>query len=310
MNKESSDMTHSQLQRARALALPTREATLRRDASVSRFWKQNQELLGNAWREWEEREKDNLPALDDTLMDARLREAVAAAWEDPTTEGAVEDLWQRVSPGVFKCQFFDPKRLTELRGYLEAVSRAKIPVRPPYGIVLNRHGAMLDRRSLGYLAAPAFQDFYGRLINRYMRPVSRLLFPEVTGFDTQSFGFSIEYQPGMDTSIRPHTDASATTLNINLNLPSETFSGSGVDFFNPRTRRPSEFVFEPGMAVIHRGNVVHAAQPITDGGRSNFVLWLYGEQGRMPPWEAPAVALDAQERWTTPLAVPDDFAPF
>ena len=303
-------MTHSQLQRARSLALPTRDATLRRDPSVARFWEQNRALLNGAWREWEAHEQDHLPLLDDTLLDARLRDAVAAALADPTTEASVESLWQRVAPGVFQCQFFDPERLRDLRDYLVAASDAQIPVRPPYGIVLNRHGMMLDRRSSGYLAAPSFQALYGRILDAYMRPISRLLFPEIVGFDTQSFGFSIQYRPGMDTSIRPHTDASAVTLNINLNLPGESFSGSSVDFFAPRTGRPSTFVFAPGVAVLHRGSVAHAARPITSGARTNFVLWLYGDQGRMPPRGSAPATTDARTRWTALSAASDGFAPF
>jgi len=298
------------LQRARDLHPPTRDATLRRDPVVSRFWEEHRQLLTDAWAEWEEREAGRLAPLDDTLIDARLRDTVEAAWSDPAREAAVADLWQPVGPGVFQCPFFAPDGLEVVRSYLSAASRARIPVRPPYGIVLNRHGAMLDLRSAGALAGPGFQAFYRRVIDRYMRPISRLLFPEVLGFDTQSFGFSIRYQPGADTSIRPHTDASTTTLNINLNLVGETFSGSEVDFFDPRTGRANRYVFEPGVAVLHRGHVAHAAHPILGGERTNLVLWLYGDQGRVPPRREEVVALPARERWAVPTAAPDAFAPF
>ena len=64
-----------------------------------------------------------------------------------------------------------------------------------------------------------------------MRPLARLLFPEVNGFDGQTFGISIQYQPGVDTVLQPHTDASSATMNINLNLPHESFSGLKLTFF-------------------------------------------------------------------------------
>lgn len=143
-----------------------------------------------------------------------------------------------------------------------------------------------------------------------MRPISRLLFPEVMGYDTQSFGFSIQYQPSKDTSIRPHTDASAVTLNINLNMPGEDFSGSTVDFFDQTTGEIDAFTFKPGVAVIHRGNVPHTAQAITSGERTNFVLWLYGDNGRIPPQGIQSVSIDASQRWKMPSAAYDDFAPF
>lgn len=303
-------MSATQLQRARALTLPSREAMLYREPSVQQFWNNNKALFSDAWKEWQQTEQKNEFSLDSSLLDKRLRDAVTQAWQDPSKEVAVKDLLQEVAPDVFQLQFFDPERLADLRNYLESVWDAQIPLRPPYGIVLNRRGAMLDSRSEGYLAAPSFQAFYHEMLNTYMRPIARLLFPEIIGYDTQTFGFSIHYQPNTDSSIRPHTDASAVTLNINLNLPEETFTGSAVDFFDVATGQKIALTFKPGTAMIHRGNVVHAAQPITSGERTNFVLWLYGDRGQIPPQGAKRPIIDASERWTTPTAALDSFAPF
>ena len=41
------------LAEALSLTQPTREASLRRDPSVSQFWNSNRNLLENAWVEWE-----------------------------------------------------------------------------------------------------------------------------------------------------------------------------------------------------------------------------------------------------------------
>lgn len=303
-------MSFNHLQEARNLALPSREAMLQRDPSVDAFWNTNSDLLINAWTEWEETNTSHLLLPNSSLLDNNLREAVTEAWADPSKEFAVKDLFKEIIPDVYECQFFDPERLSHLRDYLEALWNADIPLRPPYGIVLNRGGAMLDRRSEGYLAAPSFQQFYNEIITRYMRPISRLLFPEVMGYDTQSFGFSILYRPTTDASIRPHTDASAVTLNINLNMPDEEFTGSTVDFLDSDTGKVVPVSFKPGTAMIHRGNVLHTAQPITSGERTNFVFWLYGNQGRLPPQGAKAVAVDSHERWQDSVVEHDGFAPF
>lgn len=303
-------MTTTPLQQARALKLPAREAMLRRDASVHQFWAKNQELLRHAWDEWDNDGTDDLVRPDSSLLDPKLRAAVTQAWEDPTTESAVQELLEEVAPDVYHFQFFDPDRLADLRSYLEQLWDAEIPLRPPYGIVLNRRGAMLDPRSAGYLGAPSFQTFYRDLLDVYMRPISRLLFPEITGYDTQTFGFSINYQPTTDTSIRPHSDASSVTLNINVNLPGEEFTGSVVDFLDPATGEVTGLTFRPGTAMLHRGHVPHMAQPIVTGERTNLVLWLYGDNGHVPgPGTEPA-AIDARERWSTPTAPLDNFAPF
>lgn len=259
-------MFANQLQLARALELPTRQAMLYREPAVQDFWNSNTDLITNAWSEWETTSIDSSTfTLGDSLLDKNLRQAVKQAWEDPSKELAVKALLHEVAPDVFQFQFFDPERLAVLRGYLEQVWNSQIPMRPPYGIVLNRRGAMLDSRSEGYLAAPSFQAFYNEILNTYMRPISRMLFPEVMGFDTQTFGFSIYYEPNTDSSIRPHTDASAVTLNINLNLPGEEFTGSEVDFYHPYTGDIKSLTFKPGTAMLHRDNIAHAAKPITSG---------------------------------------------
>ena len=303
-------MSNNPLALARALELPSRQEMLHRAPSVQHFWSNNKQLLANAWSEWEVSRNDELSILDDSLLDEKLRAAVKQAWADPNQESAVADLWEEVSPGVFQTQFFNPEKLAEIREYLEKVADANIPIRPPYGIVLNRYGAMLDPRSEGYFAAPNFQTFYRKLMDKYMRPISRLLFPEITGYDTQTFGFSINYQAGVDTSLRLHTDASAATLNINLNLPGENFTGSEVDFYDPATRAVKRVTFKPGVAMLHRGNVPHAAQPITGGSRTNIVLWLYGKNGFIPTHGAAGKEFSADERWIVPTDELDSFAPF
>ncbi|MEM9617965.1 MAG: 2OG-Fe(II) oxygenase [Pseudomonadota bacterium] len=299
------------LTKACKIARPTRDAMLQRAPSVHHFWNENETLFEEAWTEWEKNGGHGDIALDSSLYAPTLRKAIETSWENPEQEILVKDLWTEVFPNVYKAQFFDPEKLGALRDYMDRVADAEIPLRPPYGIVLNRGGAMLDPRSEGYLAAPTFQAFYQDLMNRYMRPIARLLFPEVHGYDSQTFGFSIAWQAGKDTTLRPHTDASSVTLNINLNLPGENFSGSAVRFFDQESGKVESLTFEPGTAMIHRGHVAHASEPITEGERHNFVLWLYGERGRTPYQHGQGpVSAGAQERWNTPSVKSDGFAPF
>ena len=303
-------MSAPALTQARQLALPSREAMLMRHPSVQNFWDQNAKVFEAAWQEWEANGGHDSITLDRSLYDPVLRNAVERSWADPSQEGEVKQLWTEVFPNVYKAQFLDPERLKELRHFMGRVADAGIPLRPPYGIVLNRGGAMLDPRSEGYLAAPEFQKFYRDLMDHFMRPIARLLFPDVYGYDSQTFGFSIQWQAGKDTSLRPHTDASAVTLNINLNLPGEAFSGSGVRFMDRVSGKSESLSFEPGTALIHHGSVPHASEPITEGERHNLVLWLYGEGNQIPLHGAHHNTISPQERWTIPKARTDAFAPF
>ncbi|MEL6694158.1 MAG: 2OG-Fe(II) oxygenase family protein [Pseudomonadota bacterium] len=303
-------MPFDHLQRAREVSRPSRNDMLMRAPSATRFWLENDHLFKDAWVQWDQASPNGDLLRAEEIFSEPLRRAIAQAWDDPSSEAAVKDLWEEVLPGVFQAQFFDPEQIAKLRAYFDRVTDADIPLRPPYGIALNRGGAMLDERSPGYLAAPSFQAFYRDIMNTYMRPVARLLFPETFGYDGQTFGFSIRYQPDQDTSLQPHTDASSVTLNINMNLPNETFEGSELNFYDKASGEVKQWSFQPGIAVIHRGSVPHAAQPITGGERSNLVLWLYGDGGRTPAAQVADQSVSAEERWTVPNVRPDSFAPF
>ncbi|MEM8695931.1 MAG: 2OG-Fe(II) oxygenase [Pseudomonadota bacterium] len=304
-------MSTDLLTKARTVLRPTRDEMLQRAPSVNRFWSDNESVFENAWSEWEKQGGLGGVTLDRSLFAPKLRSAVENAWEDPTKESVVQDLWTEVFPDVYEAQFIDPEKLASLREFLTRVADADIPLRPPYGLVLNRGGAMLDPRSEGYLAVPVFQAFYRDLMDHFMRPIARLLFPDIYGYDSQTFGFSIQWEAGKDTTLQAHTDASSVTLNINLNLPGEEFAGSAVRFMNPTTKSVKDLTFAPGKALIHHGRALHASKPITKGERHNFVLWLYGQHGQTPyPHGQAGPAVSAADRWTVPQVPSDNFAPF
>ncbi|WP_299100379.1 2OG-Fe(II) oxygenase [uncultured Winogradskyella sp.] len=311
------------LAEARALQVPSRELSLKRDPSVSKFWNNNRNLLEDAWTEWELKNKDKLLLPDESLLDPKLRNAINDAWENPEKEDVVANLWEEIIPGVYETQFFDLERLADFRKYLEDAVKSEIPKRAPYGIQLNRYGMILDPRSEGYLAAPSFQEFYNTIMNRFMRPIARLLLGTY-GYDNQTFGFSIQYNPDKDKDLHAHTDASSATLNINTNLPDEEFTGSIVDFYDKASGKTVQTKFEPGKAIIHRGNVPHATHPITSGQRSNLVVWLYGDQMQIPRGSISSYGsagnsaskiitsenVTARERWSVPNSPKDRIAPF
>lgn len=309
----------SALENARNLHLPSLEEMLRRDNKVYDFWNHNEALLEKAWKEWNQEEGQSLPKLDGSLINPKLREAVEAAWENPSVENeaAIRDLWEEVAPGVYAIQFLDLQQISKLRQWFDTTREAGIPTRPPHGIVLNRKGAMIDPRSVGYLAAPDFQSFYQMLVNDYVRPISRVLFPEHIREtdDDQSFAFSIQYQgtQGGDRALRHHADASTVTFNINLDQ-TQTWSGSSLVFFTEQGEQ--EVSWAPGIAVMHLGQTIHAALPIVSGTRSNWVIWTMGKQGGQGAYGSnplvsedgrypPEYQLTPEQRWTRPETILD-----
>ena len=69
-----------------------------------------------------------------------------------------------------------------------------------------------------------------------------------------------------------------------------------VDEFDPSVRHTVEFT--PGMALIHKGSLRHAALPIRTGRRENLIVWLFGEDGvvRVAPY-AESEQMGIAERW-------------
>lgn len=312
------------LEKARSLQLPTREQVLQRDRSVHAFWDGNDILLEKAWKEWQASDEValSLPKLDSSLIHPKLRTAVEHIWSSveagdmdqvEAQEKLLKELFQEVAPGVYGIQFFDMEKIHIIRRWFDAGANAGIPIRPPYGIVLNRKGFMIDPRSVGYWAAPDFQSFYKDvLIDSYIRPISRLIFPGsiIATDDAASFAFSIQYQVGGDESIRHHTDASTITFNINLD-EKKSWTGSSLYFWetlNGGKRFTVEWA--PGMAMMHLGRTLHAALPIESGTRSNIVVWTmpkdggrgYGGPLTVEDGKYPAeYQLSREERWTKPI---------
>ena len=80
-------------------------------------------LLSEVLKKWEQNEKLDGLVLDDSLYAPALRDAVDAAWSDPSTDSAVKQQWEEVFPGVYKAQFFDPEKLHVLRGYMDKAAK-------------------------------------------------------------------------------------------------------------------------------------------------------------------------------------------
>lgn len=313
MSSTKSASSSSSLQRARALQAPSARTTESGETEAVEFWNQHGELLRQAWLEWEDetRQGDHqqqlLPDLSDgTVFDTTLREAVQAAWKDPSLEDAIRPLWQEIFPNVFTCQLLQPHRIADIRAYIDAASTAGIPTRRPNG--MNRYGLILDPETEGAVTVRGLHAFYQLLVQDYVRPLGRLFFPEYMQApdDAESYAFTVRYKEGEDMALREHSDASLITLNVNLNLPSRSnetdYEGSTLYFVDETTKEHHQVKFQPGMAVLHRGILRHAAQPIVHGERTNMVVWLFGQHGyvRIAPYDEHE-RMTPRERWSKPV---------
>lgn len=289
----------SSLKCARELQAPQAQSIFRGETEGGDFWSKHSSLLRKAWSEWEYQQ--DLPLLDlERLMDSSLKKAVQAAWKDPTLENVVQDLWKEVAPGVFSCQLFTVTSLYSIREHLDKASHdSKIPTRRPNG--MNRYGLILTEAD-GSVFLRDFSAFYQELVDTYIRPMGRMLFPEYISDnedDVETYAFTIRYKNGEDVSLSEHSDASLYTLNVNLNLSHEGYEGSSL-YFVDASGIHHNVTMTPGMALFHRGMTRHASLPLCGKGeRTNMIVWLYGKNGyvRIAPYE-PQERLSREQRWS------------
>lgn len=316
------------------------------------YWNRFETAIQDAWKEWslliydgdgddgEEKDddEDKLFLLDDSanMIHPQLHDAVHDLWKDPTLakEDQLKDpssmIFQQEIPGVWTCHnFFTEAGIRSLRHHLELAAQAPIPKRRPNG--MNRNGLVLDVETPGGVGSIPLLTCLKWLVDIYIRPLGRMMFPEYSGKDQlddiESYAFTIHYDAATnstetsddpqldkattpDTKLPEHSDASVYTLNVNLNLPEDgPWEGSTLDFVvddtttttNTTTKSRQSLQLQPGMAILHRGLHRHQAHPITKGQRHQLVIWIFGEQGyvRFVPYE-PHEQRNVQERWTKP----------
>ena len=284
----SASTSTSALARARGLPPPPPPvATTGAEHEGAAFFEAHADVLRDAWRELglarshaamdvgagPEARPGGLAAAG--LVDPALAAAVASVREAPSArrEAAVRGLWHEEAPGVWSSRLLSLEAIAMMRDELVRVRGSGIPTRRPNG--MNRFGVILDEDVPGAVRH-GLATFVKRVIDEYVRPVGRMLFPEFVrsgangagtgggggggggdsggqmraGDDVEQFAFTVRYTPGQDVKLAEHRDASVVTLNLNLNLPGEGFGGSAlyfVDEHDPSVRRRVEFA--PGMAL-------------------------------------------------------------
>ncbi|MCH80625.1 putative PKHD-type hydroxylase, partial [Trifolium medium] len=191
------------------------------------------------------------------------------------TEQSFRSIISEPSPGIFVFPMLQPDfcelLLSEIENFEKWVAEAKFRIMRPNR--MNRYGAVLDDFGL--------EPMLDRLMDDFVRPLSRVFFPEVGGSSLDSHhGFVVEYGEDKDLDLGFHVDDSEVTLNVCLG---KEFSGGELFFRGSRCERHvntgthSEEVFDyshvPGRAVLHRGRHRHGARATTSGHRINLLMW-------------------------------------
>ncbi|XP_069190150.1 2-oxoglutarate and iron-dependent oxygenase domain-containing protein 2 isoform X1 [Procambarus clarkii] len=235
------------------------------------------QLHDNSWKRQLKVAKEYKPmhpqifTLQPSFLAPRFHEIVKCSQEDKQTlEGitsCIESHQNRIySFPVFTeefCQLF----LEEIRNFEES----PLPKGRPN--TMNQYGINLDE--LG------FDSFISNLRTTYITPLTRLLFPDVGGDSLDSHkAFIVTYKEGEDVDLDYHFDNAEVTLNVSLN---EDYSDGDLYFGPMRTEISNQrfgYTHKLGKGLLHRGQQLHGALPISDGVRYNLIVWMRSSQVR------------------------------
>ncbi|KAI3933502.1 hypothetical protein MKX01_022081 [Papaver californicum] len=205
-----------------------------------------------------------------TFFDQSFVEAI-----NENTEESLKRIISEPSPGVYTfkmlSQGFCDLLLSEVDNFEKWVSETKFRIMRPN--TMNKFGAVLDDFGL--------ETMLDKLMDDFVRPISKVFFPEVGGATLDSHhGFVVEYGKDRDVDLGFHVDDSEVTLNVCLG---KQFSGGDLFFRGIRCDKhvntesqpeeSLEYSHVPGQAVLHRGRHRHGARATRSGHRINLLLW-------------------------------------
>ncbi|KAH9607374.1 hypothetical protein KSS87_020145 [Heliosperma pusillum] len=191
------------------------------------------------------------------------------------TEESFRSIMSEPAPGIFTFEMLQPQfcdwLISEVENIYKWVDDTRCKIMRPN--TMNRFGAVLD--DFG------FETMLDKLMEDFVRPISKVFFAEVGGSTLDSHhGFVVEYGPDKDVDLGFHVDDAEVTLNICLG---KEFAGGELFFrgvrcdkhVNTETQPEESFDYSHvrGRAILHRGRHRHGARATTDGRRLNMILW-------------------------------------
>lgn len=191
------------------------------------------------------------------------------------TEESFRSIMSEPVPGVYSFEMLQPNfcemLISEVEHFEGWVHETRFRIMRPS--TMNKYGVVLDDFGMEFM----LDDF----MDDYIRPMSKVFFPEVGGLTLDSHhGFIVEYGVDRDVELGLHVDDSEVTLNVCLG---KHFDGGELYFRGVRCDRhvntetlPEEILdykHISGRAVLHRGRHRHGARATTSGNRLNLLLW-------------------------------------
>ncbi|XP_015256512.1 PREDICTED: 2-oxoglutarate and iron-dependent oxygenase domain-containing protein 2 [Cyprinodon variegatus] len=213
--------------------------------------------------------------LQESYLNAEFKQIVEFCRSGAACEAGLLGLLEEAgAPRVYRLPVFERKFCQELVEELEHFELSSAPKGRPntmnnYGILLNELG---------------FDDgFITPLRELYLQPLASLLYPDCGGRCLDSHkAFVVKYALKEDLDLSYHYDNAEVTLNVSLG---KEFSDGNL-FFGDMRQVPlsetecTEVEHRVTEGLLHRGQHMHGALPISRGQRWNLIVWMRASQER------------------------------
>ncbi|XP_014874869.1 2-oxoglutarate and iron-dependent oxygenase domain-containing protein 2 [Poecilia latipinna] len=213
--------------------------------------------------------------LQDSYLAPKLKQLVAyCSSSDACEEGLTELLEDVGAPRVYRLPVFEKSFCEQLVEELEHFEESTAPKGRPN--TMNHYGILLNE--LGF-----DEDFITPLREHYLQPLASLLYPDCGGRCLDSHkAFVVKYAMNEDLDLSYHYDNAEVTLNVSLG---KEFKDGNLFFGDMRQVSISEtecteVEHRVSEGLLHRGQHMHGALPISCGQRWNLIVWMRASQER------------------------------
>ncbi|XP_041855267.1 2-oxoglutarate and iron-dependent oxygenase domain-containing protein 2 isoform X2 [Melanotaenia boesemani] len=183
-------------------------------------------------------------------------------------EGLLEFLEKEAAPRVYRFPVFEKSFCEALVEELEHFEQSSAPKGRPN--TMNHYGILLNE--LGF-----DESFITPLREQYLHPLTSLLFPDCGGHYLDSHkAFVVKYDMNEDLDLSYHYDNAEVTLNVSLG---KEFTEGNLYFGDMRQvpvneTECTEVEHRVTEGLLHRGQHMHGALPISQGQRWNLIIWM------------------------------------
>ncbi|KAK5933092.1 hypothetical protein CgunFtcFv8_004748 [Champsocephalus gunnari] len=189
--------------------------------------------------------------------------------------GSLGDLLQEEAAArVYRFPVFERSFCEQLVEELEHFEQSSAPKGRPN--TMNHYGILLNE--LGF-----DEGFITPLRQLYLQPLTSLLYPDCGGGSLDSHkAFVVKYDMDEDRDLSYHYDNAEVTLNVSLG---KDFTEGNLYFGDMRQVPLSEMQcweveHRVSEGLLHRGQQMHGALPISSGRRWNLIVWIRASQER------------------------------